>query len=274
MIVSKAVYNLLRLFLLPGLMFGGAMQVLAAAENGMENLPEASVILGKIQDKTRSFTDMSSTVEMRTIEANGKETVRSMEFKVLQGKNGEWVKSLLVFKKPKREKGVALLSHAHKSTRNKQWLYFPSARRVKSIAGKKSSGSFMGSEFRYTDLLPKPLEDFHHKTLEKAELFGKSHWVIERVSKDSADSVGKQRLWVDVELEIIKQVEFLNGKGDLVKTLSAEQFEVVEDVQRPKLLVMKNHQNGRATQLLTLSMSVNEGLIEDDFSETALDFAR
>ena len=132
----------------------------------------------------------------------------------------------------------------------------------------------MGSEFRYTDLLPKPLADFHHKTLEKAELSGKPHWVIERVSKDSTDSVGKQKLWVDIEHEIIKQVEFLNEHGDLVKTLSAEQFELVEGVQRPKLLVMKNHLNGRATHLLTLSMGVNDGLIEDDFSEAALDFTR
>lgn len=251
----------------------GMMQIVHAETKTGEALPKARDILSTIQEKTRNFSDMSSEVEMSTIESNGKSTQRSMEFLVLQGPNGDWVKSLLVFKKPKREKGIALLSHAFKAERNRQWLYFPSAKRVKSIAGKKSSGAFMGSEFRYSDLLPKPLDDFNHKTVGKKNLGDRPHWLIKRTLKENNQG-DHQMLWVDADHETVKQVEFFSSDGELIKTLSADQFEMVDEVQRPKLLVMKNHKNGRSTELLTLSMAVNSGLIEEDFSETALDFSR
>ena len=256
------------------ILIASAFYFFTALASGTAELPNAKSILSKIQQKTRNFNDMSSSVEMRTVEANGKVSVREIDFKVLQAPNGEWVKSLLVFQKPKREKGVALLSHAYKGEKNRQWLYFPSARRVKSIAGKKSSGAFMGSEFRYTDLLPKPLEDFTHETLKKADVNGRSHWVIRRIAKDASSNQGYQHIWVEIESETIQQIEFFDKEDKLTKTLSAQQFETVDDVQRPKLLVMTNHLNGRSTELLTLSLTINDSLLEEDFSESVLDFSR
>ena len=56
------------------------------------------------------------------------------------------------FVSPADVKGTKFLSYSHIKKDDDQWLYLPALKRVKRIASKNKSGSFMGSEFSYEDL--------------------------------------------------------------------------------------------------------------------------
>lgn len=224
---------------------------------------------------SNDFQDVISTIEMVTIEASGKKSVREMSVRILQTDNGNTVKSLLVFKKPKREKGVALLSHAFKIKQDKQWLYLPNMRRIKKLAPKSRKGSFMGSEFSYSDLIPQSAEDFDYRYLKDEELAQRNCWIVERTPKNKDALYTKQVTWIDQENYANLKTEFYTKKSELLKTLIAE--DIIIDKKgntRPGLLIMKNHKTGRSTTLKDLDYQVNTGLQEDEFTESALEFAR
>ena len=226
-------------------------------------------------NKTNDFKDVTSSIEMVTIETSGKKTVREMNVKVMQIDNRNIIKSLLVFSKPKREKGVALLSHAFETQKDKQWLYLPNLRRIKKLAPKGRKGSFMGSEFSYSDLIPQSTKDFNYLYL-KDELFEKRNcWVVERTPKNKGALYTKQITWLDQENYATLKTEFYTKNGKLLKTLLAKEITTDEKGNtRPGLLVMKNHKSGRSTQLRDLDYQINTGLQEDEFTEVALEFSR
>ena len=226
-------------------------------------------------NKSNGFRDISSTIEMTTIEASGKKTTREMNVKVLNIDNKDTIKSLLVFSKPKREKGVALLSHAFKTKKDKQWLYLPNIRRIKKLAPKGRRGSFMGSEFSYSDLIPQSVEDFNYRYLKDDIIEQRNCSVVERTPKNEGSLYSKQITWFDTENHISLKTEFYTPQSKLIKTLLAK--EVVTDKQgnsRPGLLIMKNHKTGRSTYLKDIDYQINTGLQEDEFTETALEFSR
>ncbi len=226
-------------------------------------------------NKSNSFRDISSTIEMVTIETSGKKTVREMNVKVLNIDNRNTIMSLLVFSKPKREKGVALLSHAFKTKQDKQWLYLPNIRRTKKLAPKGRKGSFMGSELSYSDLIPQSVEDFNYRYLKDDMVNQRNCSVVERSPKNKGSLYSKQITWLDKENLIALKTEFYTQQSKPIKTLLATG--IITDNQgnsRPGLLVMKNHKTGRSTQLKNLDYQINTGLQEDEFSEAALEFSR
>ncbi len=226
-------------------------------------------------NKSNNFRDISSIIEMTTIETSGKKSVREMNVKALNIDNKSTIMSLLVFSKPKREKGVALLSHAFKTKQDKQWLYLPNIRRTKKLAPKGRKGSFMGSELSYSDLIPQSVEDFNYRYLKDGIVNQRNCSIVERTPKSRDSLYSKQITWFDKENLVGLKTEFYTLKSKPVKTLFTT--EIITDNHgnsRPGLLVMKNHKTGRSTQLRNLDYQINTGLQEDEFSETALEFSR
>ena len=102
-------------------------------------------------DKVMSgFKDSKSDMIMTLINANGQKRTRKMSMIILEKDGGD--KSLMTFVSPKDVKGTKFLSYSHINKDDDQWLYLPALKRVKRIASKNKSGSFMGSEFSYEDL--------------------------------------------------------------------------------------------------------------------------
>jgi hypothetical protein len=98
---------------------------------------------------------------MVLVSRDGKERIREMELSALASGDGE--RTLLVFRSPRDLSGTALLSHSRGDGDDDQWLYLPSMKRVKRIAGAKQSGSFMGSEFAYEDISSQEVDNFTYR---------------------------------------------------------------------------------------------------------------
>jgi len=107
-------------------------------------------VANKCEAVMDGFKDSSSNMKMTLINANNQKRKRQMKIIVLEKESGN--KSLMTFLSPADVKGTKFLNYEHINKDDDQWLYLPAIKRIKRIASKNKSGSFMGSEFSYEDL--------------------------------------------------------------------------------------------------------------------------
>ena len=116
----------------------------------------------EVEKARRGFSDSKSKLVMTLINASGAKSLRKMSNKILEkpkDSKTEGDKSIIVFLSPADVKGTGLLTYERLDREDDQWLYLPALRRIKRIASKNKSGSFMGSEFAYEDISPNPLKN-------------------------------------------------------------------------------------------------------------------
>lgn len=215
------------------------------------------------------FHDAQSDMKMTLINANGQERVRTMKMKVLEGEEGD--KSLMEFLSPADVKGTKFLNYEHFDRDDDQWLYLPALKRVKRIASKNKSGSFMGSEFSYEDLSSFNVEKYTYDGDAKAvELDGKKLLETVRVPKDENSGYTKQVSWIDPETFLIERVDYYDRKKALLKTALFGDYRNFDGVWRIGKIVMTNHQNDKKTILVWENEKIKTGLGERDFNKRVL----
>ena len=105
----------------------------------------------KADNSFSGYGDSKTNLKMLLKNRKGSITERVMKMNLLEvPEDGD--KSLIVFESPRDVRGVAVLSHAHKTGSDEQWLYLPALKRVKRVASKNRTGPFLGSEFSLEDL--------------------------------------------------------------------------------------------------------------------------
>ena len=67
-----------------------------------------------------------------------------------------------------------------------QWLYLPALKKTKRIASTDKSGSFVGSDFFYSDLTKPDLSDYNYKLIKEQKVDNFKTWIIERIPKTDA----------------------------------------------------------------------------------------
>ena len=215
------------------------------------------------------FKDSSSDMVMVLINANNQKRERKMKMIALEKNAGD--KSLMTFISPADVKGTKFLSYEHINKDDDQWLYMPSIKRVKRIASKNKSGSFMGSEFSYEDLSSFTVEKYSFKgDAEEVTLDGKKMYKGERspVSKDSGYK--RQISWTDAKTFLIHKVEYYDRKHELLKTATMADYKKISGVWRVGKMTMVNHQNDKSTILEWKNETIKNGLKERDFHKRVL----
>ena len=125
------------------------------------------------------YEDAKSEMVMTLVNANGQERQRTMKSMVLEKEGGD--KSLMEFLTPADVKGTKFLSYEHADKDDDQWLYLPALKRVKRIASKNKTGSFMGSEFSYEDLSAFNIDKYNYSgDAEEVVVDGKKMYKSER----------------------------------------------------------------------------------------------
>lgn len=168
------------------------------------------------------FKAESSAMELILIDAYNQQVTRELDGKVLEVP-GDGDRSLSIFKSPLDVKGTKMLTHSHKQGDDDQWLYLPSAKRVKRISSSNKSGSFMGSEFSYEDLGSQEPEKFSYKWLREEKMGKRKVDVVERVSKDKS-GYSKQVMWMVDEINNPAKVEYYDRRGELLKVATFEGY--------------------------------------------------
>ncbi|MFT7860333.1 MAG: outer membrane lipoprotein-sorting protein [Sulfurimonas sp.] len=215
------------------------------------------------------FEDSSSQMSMTLVNASGQKRERKMKMIVLEQKKGD--KSLMTFLSPADVKGTKFLNYEHTNKDDDQWLYLPALKRVKRIASKSKSGSFMGSEFSYEDLSSFSIDKFIFKGDAKlVTLQGRKVYKVARKPKSKYSGYTKQISYVDPKTYLILQVEYYDRKHELLKTAFFEGYKKISGVWRVGKMTMLNHQNDKKTILLWKNEKIKTGLRRRDFHKRVL----
>jgi len=218
------------------------------------------------------FGDSAVALKMILRNATGKETTRELFLKTLERadeKVGD--KSLIVFNNPPDIGGTALLSYSKILEPDDQWLYLPGLKRIKRISSANKSGPFVGSEFAFEDFTSQELNKYRYKFLRTEQCGEFTCDVLERYPEYENSGYSKHVGWVDQKYFQVRKVEFYDRRGDLLKTLTADQYRLYDQKYwRPHLLQMVNHQTKKSTDLVYSEFRFNTGLGEGDFNKVVL----
>ena len=226
-------------------------------------------VANKADHVTDGFESSISKTEMTLINANGQKSVRKLLMKTLEGENGD--KTISTFLSPADVKGTKVLGWQHVDRDDDQWLYLPALKRVKRIASRNKSGSFMGSEFSYEDIGNQNPRKYTFKgEPEIVMLDGLECYKGERIPKDKHSGYTKQVTWVDTKDFLIRKIDYYDRKKELLKTATFSDYKKVDGVWRVGKIVMKNHQNDKATILVWKEDKIKAGLSDKDFDKREL----
>ena len=220
--------------------------------------------------RNEGFGDFTAGLTMELRDRQGRESVRQMRFKVLEVA-GDGDKSLFVFDQPRDVQGTALLTHAHISTQDDQWLYLPALERVKRISATTRSGSFMGSEFSYEDMSSPEVEEYTYRYLRDEPCGELMCTVTEQFPLDEKSGYSRKVIWQDtVELRTWK-MELYDRRGSHLKTLTFANYQQYLDrFWRADEQTMVNHLTGASTVLHWTDFQFGTSLDEGEFTQTAL----
>ena len=227
-------------------------------------------IVRKAESNATGFSDMVNRVSMTLIDADGGVSEREMLIKIIALDDGE-SKTLTVFTKPVREKGIALLTHSHRSTADDQWLYLPASKRVKKVASNSVGSSFRGSEFTYEDIASQHRDHYRFDFVNTEPCGDKTCYVIDRFPEFDDSSYTKTRLYIDTEYYLVQKGEFYDLKKSLFKTMLANNYSKHKNgVWKPESIVMENHNTQEKTEIRSLELQFDVGLSEREFSKLSL----
>ena len=217
-------------------------------------------------------TVASTTMVLR--DTRGKESERELRVYTLE-RADEGDKSLTVFDSPADVKGAAFLSFSNTLTPDDQWMYLPKVKRVKRIASQNKSGPFMSSEFAYEDMASFELEKYTFNYLRDDEFDGQSVFVVEQTPVDKFSGYSKQLAFIDQEHYRLLKMDFFDKKGDLLKTLILEDYELyLDQYWRPHTSEMFNEQTGKSTAMFINEIEFKTGLKDSDLDKDSLKRAR
>ena len=161
---------------------------------------KAREIMQKVNDRDEG-DNQTSDMEMILIDKRKNQRIRRL--KSFRKDRGKDTLSLLFFLSPADVKNTGFLTYDYDASGkdDDQWLYLPALGKTKRIASSDKSGSFMGSDFNYSDLTEPDLEDYDYKLLKQSEkVKGVDTWRIQSTPRrpEVADKTGysKSVLWV------------------------------------------------------------------------------
>jgi hypothetical protein len=242
-----------------------------AQEAGSEPDPEerGRAIALEADRRIAGYRDYAARLTMVLVGRDGTERVREMEVSAL-AVPGDGDRTLLVFRSPRDLQGTALLTHAHRSSRDDQWLYLPAMKRVKRIASSKQSGSFMGSEFAYEDIGSREVEKFAYRYIEDGSIDAAPVHIVDRFPIDEGSGYSRQRVYLRMDGCLPIRIEYFDSRGQHIKTLTLGDYARLDGYWRARTLTMVNHRTDAATRLEWSDFRFDTGLGERRFTPDGL----
>lgn len=218
------------------------------------------------------YGDSVADGEMVLVTESGRTSTRRFVTKSIEGGASGPSGNLIIFEWPGDVRDTALLTHSYETRPDDQWLYLPSVGRVKRISSSARSGSFMGSEFAYEDMVDQGVDEFDHLWLrdEPCPGAGGTCHVVARTPKVSS-GYSRQVVWFDAARLYIRQIQYFDRAGRHLKTLTASGHrQHLGRYWRPGKLVMVNHLTGKRTDLNWSNHRFRTGVSANDFSVQGL----
>ena len=212
-------------------------------------------------------------LEMILIDKNGSRRERTIHS--MRRDMGEDTYSILFFRSPADVKDTGFLTYDYDVDEkdDDQWLYLPALRKTKRIASNDKSGSFMGSDFNYSDMTERELDRYDYTLMKETEVKGVKVWQIESIprTKEEIDETGYKKSVVFVRQDnyvVIRAVNWVD-KGGKLKYFDVKKLELIDGIWVPTEMHMTTKKGGKTlhkTILKTANVRFNQDLSEQMFS--------
>lgn len=190
-------------------------------------------IMQRVSDRDDG-DNQTSQMEMILIDDKGNKRIRKLKsFGKDKGKDSQ---SLVFFLSPGDVKGTGFLTYDYDESGkdDDQFLYLPALRKTKRIASSDKSGSFMGTDFNFSDLTKPDLDDYTFKMKKEVTVNGHLTWQIEATpkSKEVMEEIGysKSVLWVRQDnLMMLRSIRWVH-KSRRVKYFQVRKMEKIDGI--------------------------------------------
>ena len=216
-------------------------------------------VMTRVQEETQKKMTRKAVVDMRIYDQKDRE--RSRYFNYWTKYKGDSEKSLIKFFRPKDVKGTALMTHSLATDDSKvQWIYLPAFKSVKQLSPSDKNKSFMGSDFTYSDIAGRKLNQDTHQLIKENE----SYYFIESTPNDANDMVySKIRYVISKAYSVVSKAIFYDLDGKKLKTLNNSEVAQMNGVNVVMASEMVNHVSNGRTILKVESMVVGEEIADD-----------
>lgn len=239
--------------------------------------PKARAIMEKVNARDDGKTQVSD-LEMTLIDKNGSQRVRALRSLRLEA--GDQTKSIMFFLSPADVKGTGFLTYdyAQSGKDDDQWLFLPALRKTKRIASSDKSGSFMGTDFNFSDLTSPDLDDFNYKLMKEVEVDGKKTWQIQAVpkSQEIMEETGysKSVMWVRQDNHVVIRAVRWVHKSRRMKYFQVSKLEQIDGIWVALQLSMTTKEGKNTVHSTVLNISdvrFNQDLSENLFTVRQLE---
>jgi len=266
---------------MPWAVLGAALALLAlaiiAAPAARADGHKAREIMQKVNDRDDG-DNRTSDMEMILIDRRKNRRVRKIRsFSKDRGKD---TLTIMFFLSPADVKNTGFLTfdYGESGKDDDQWLYLPALRKTKRIASSDKSGSFMGSDFNFSDMTDLDLEDYDFTLMKETEVNGKMTWQIQSVprSKEVAEETGykKSILWVRQDnYMLIRAISWVN-KSRKLKYFQVKKLEQIDGIWVATELQMVTKEGKKTTHATIIRISnvkFNQPLKESRFTVRQLE---
>ena len=257
--MNKNLVQLLRLMCLSSL-----LPVVAAAQP-----PAAEIAKRSLDGFYAAGRDMRVRVSMVLINQQGGERKRELTMlRKNMGSGGEQ-RYYIYFHAPPDVKGMTFLVWKYPTKDDDRWIFIPAIKLVRRIAASDRRSSFVGSDFMYEDISGRDVSDETDTLLRSETLEGRPCYVLESRPVASAD-YARRVSWIDSERWIPLKEEYFDGRGQKIRSFSADRVEEIGGHWTVTRRTMRTLQTGQRTEVTFQDVSYDRGLPDNLFTERAL----
>ena len=198
---------------------------------GAADDPKARAIMEKVDARDDGDNGLSD-MQMTLIDKHGSKRVR--EIRARMKDFGKDTYRIMFFISPPDVKDTGFLTYDFDDPAkdDDQWLYLPALRKTKRIASSDKSGSFMGSDFNYSDMTSRNLTDYDYTMLKEDEVDGKKVWLIQALprTKKVIDETGytKSVLFVRQDNYVVIRAVSWVSESDRLKYMEVTKLELID----------------------------------------------
>ncbi len=234
-------------------------------------------IAQKVHDRDDG-DNSTSNMKMIMIDKNGKKRVR--ELKRFAKDKGDDELKLMFFITPADVKNTAFLTYDYEDSNkdDDQWLYLPELRKVKRIASSDKSSSFMGSDFTYSDMTSRNVEDYTYKIMKEKKVGGHMTWqmLVTPKSEKTIEETGYTKSIVFVRQDNFVIIQALNyiKIGKKLKYMMVKGLEKIDGIwtiTEMQMVTKKGKKTLHKTIFKFSDIKYNQGLEESLFTTRTLE---
>lgn len=226
----------------------------------------AQEVLQKVEDRYVGKTSKAQ-VEMKLTEPNGPTRVRRMIISRRKQDNSN-KDNFIHFVSPADIQNTTYLVNERDSKKQK-WIYLSAFRKIRKIVAKDYGMAFVSSDFTYEDMEDIHADDYVASDLKEEKLDGEDVYSIRVQKKDENTSYSHVVMKVAKDKMIVLKSEMFdkNEPGKMIKLMTAENLEKIQDIWTPKTVTMKDLVKGSSTVLDTKKIKYDLDLPQDEFTK-------